>query len=246
MPLLHPDRLIKHFALGLAVVAAVNFTLAAGAAAALKPVKMALIGDSTVCNFAETDAAHRHGWGMHIQEYFTADLKVVNLALSGRSTKSFIQEGAWAKALAEKPDVVLIQFGHNDSHTPDHPEATNAATDYRDNLRKYIDETRAIGGVPILVTPMCRRTTEDSLAPYADAMKIVAAEKKVALIDLHASSARLYAKLGPAGTEELSSGDVTHFNAKGAQEMARLVMNELPAADRDLAPYLKPAVAGRE
>jgi lysophospholipase L1-like esterase len=105
-------------------------------------------------------------------------------------------------------------------------------------LRKYIDDTRAIGGVPILVTPMCRRTATDTLAPYADAMKAVAAEKHVALIDLHASSARLYAELGPAATKELEGGDTTHFNAKGAEAMAKLVMDELPTADPQLQPYL--------
>ncbi len=204
----------------------------------LKPLRLVLIGDSTVCNYTDADSAHRHGWGMHIQEYFKSDLTVSNLALSGRSTKTFIQQGHWDEALKEKPDIVLIQFGHNDSHAPTAPEATNAATDFRDYLRKYIDDTRAIGGVPILVTPMCRRTTTDALAPYADAMKAVAAEKHVALIDLHASSARLYQQLGPEATNELSSGDNTHFNAKGAEAMAKLVMDEFPVVAPQVKSYL--------
>ncbi|HVU36914.1 MAG TPA: rhamnogalacturonan acetylesterase [Opitutales bacterium] len=205
----------------------------------LKPLRLVIIGDSTVCNYPPTEANHREGWGMHIQEYFTDDLTVSNLAASGRSTKTFIQEGRWARALAERPDVVLIQFGHNDSHAPANPEATNAATDFRDYLRQYIDDARAIGAVPILVTPMCRRTATDTLAPYAEAMKIIAAEKNVALIDLHASSARLYAQLGPAETKTLEGGDTTHFNARGAEAMARLVMAELPSADPALKPYLQ-------
>jgi len=206
---------------------------------ALKPLRLVIIGDSTVCNYTPADANHRQGWGMHIQEYFKSELTVSNLALSGRSTKTFIQEGHWAKALQEKPDIVLIQFGHNDSHAPANPEATNAATDFREYLRKYIDDTRAMGGVPILVTPMCRLTTTDTLAPYAEAMKIVAAEKNVALIDLHASSARLYEQLGPAATKELEGGDTTHFNAKGAQAMAQLVMDEFPAVAPQIKAYLK-------
>ncbi len=207
----------------------------------LKPLRLAIIGDSTVCNYPPTEANHRHGWGMHIGEYFNDQLTVSNWARSGRSTKTFINEGWWAKTLAEKPDIVLIQFGHNDSHAPTNPEATNAATDFRDYLRKYIDETRAIGGVPVLVTPMCRRTATDSLIPYAEAMKAVAAEKHVAWIDLHASSAKLYAQLGPTATKELEGGDTTHFNEKGARAMARLVMDELPTAAPQLKPYLKPA-----
>jgi lysophospholipase L1-like esterase len=208
--------------------------------APLKPLRLAIIGDSTVCNYPPTEANHRHGWGMHIAEYFNHDVTVSNWARSGRSTKTFVTEGWWAKTLAEKPDLVLIQFGHNDSHAPTNPEATNAATDFRDYLRKYIDETRAQGGVPILVTPMCRRTTTDTLAPYAEAMKAIAVEKHVALIDLHASSAQLYAQLGPAAVKALEGGDTTHFNEKGARAMAKLVMDELPAAAPQLKPYLRP------
>ena len=97
------------------------------------------------------------GWGQFIEEQFRG-VKVINLAAAGRSTKTFIKEGRWKKALEEKPDYVLIQFGHNDSHGPEKPESTDAATDYKEYLRRYIDESRAIGATPILVTPMVRRT----------------------------------------------------------------------------------------
>jgi lysophospholipase L1-like esterase len=214
--------------------------------AAPKPLRLVLIGDSTVCNYPANVTTR--GWGQYLPDYFTSGVEVINLAKSGRSTKTFISEGLWKNALEQKPDIVLIQFGHNDSHTPDHPEATNAATDYRDFLRRYIDESRAAGAIPILVTPMCRRTfgpegkLTDNLQPYADAMKVVAAEKKVPVIDLHASSAALYLKIGPAACLELAnkSGDSTHFNEKGAQAMAQLVMQELPAAAPTLKGYLKP------
>ena len=177
---------------------------------------------------------------------FKSEVTVVNLAASGRSTKTFIQEGRWDRALKENPDVVLIQFGHNDSHDPARPEATDAATNYREFLRRYIDDTRSSGGIAVLITPMCRRSTPDNLGPYADAMKAVAAEKQVALIDLHAASEKLYARLGTNGVVELSARlangqvDPTHFNARGAQAMARLVMDELPTAAPSLKPHLKP------
>jgi len=211
----------------------------------LASTNLIIVGDSTVCNWPANDNLHREGWGMHIQDYFKSDLQVINLAVSGRSTKTFITEGRWAAALERVPGVVLIQFGHNDSHAPTNPEATNAATDFRDYLRQYIDETRAEGAIPVLITPMCRRTPTDNLQPYADAMKVVAAEKKVALIDLHASSAKLYAQLGPEGVKALEANvagggyDTTHFNAAGAKAMAKLVMDELPAAVPQLKPYLK-------
>ncbi|MEA3187195.1 MAG: hypothetical protein QOD99_1025 [Chthoniobacter sp.] len=209
------------------------------------PVRMVIVGDSTVCNYPETDV--RRGWGMFLQDYFKDDVKVINLAASGRSTKTFISEGRWEKALAEKPTVVLIQFGHNDSHAPDRPEATDAATAFKDFLRRYVDETRAAGATAILVTPMCRRTFEpdgklkDELQPYADAMKEVAKEKKASVIDLHASSKKAFEALGAKPCEELANkeGDFTHFNAKGAKMMAELVMKELPAAEPTLKSHLK-------
>lgn len=210
------------------------------------PLRMVIIGDSTVCNYPTTRPDR--GWGMFIEERFQeGTVKVINLAAAGRSTKTFIAEGRWQKALDEKPDFVLIQFGHNDSHSPDKPEATNAATDYKEYLRRYIDDSRAIAATPILVTPMVRRAFDaqghltDSLLPYANAMKEVGIEKKVAVIDLHASSLALVEKLDPQASAEMANkpGDITHFNEKGARAMADLVMSELPTAEPKLKAYLK-------
>lgn len=213
--------------------------LAEGPAAA----KLVIVGDSTVCNYPHDPV--RRGWGMYIQGYFDpARLQVYNLALSGRSTSTFIKEGHWAVALGLKPAYVLIQFGHNDSHGPGHPEATDAATTYRDYLRQYVDEARAIGARPILVTPMCRRIfgpdgkIVNQLLPYVEAMKAVAAERKVPLVDLNSASVELCNRLGPQGSLALANDpkDATHFCAKGAEEMARLVMAQLPAVEPSLLP----------
>src|ERR1043166_3114388 len=154
---------------------------------------------------------------------------------------------ALEKALTEKPDFVLIQFGHNDSHATDRPEATSAAGDFRDYLRGYIDESRAAGATPILVTPMHRRTFDkdgkltDILGPYAEAMKEVGAEKKVAVVDLHAASGKLFQQLGDAASAEMANqaGDRTHFNEKGARAMAELVMQELPTGAPPLKKFLR-------
>jgi len=203
-------------------------------------VRMAIIGDSTVCEYPSQKP--ERGWGHYIQDYFKDDVQVMNLAASGRSTKTFIAEGRWQKTLNLKPKFILIQFGHNDSHDPSHPEATDAATTYKEFLRRYVDESRAIGATPVCVTPMCRRTFEagklqDALLRYADAMKEVAAEKKVGLVDLHSASKTYFEKLGETASLETANkaGDQTHFNEKGAKAMAELIMKELPAA----APELK-------
>jgi lysophospholipase L1-like esterase len=236
-----------------AVVAAAFFLTPAARAAGdpSLPLRIVIVGDSTVCEYPATSA--QRGWGHFIEEYFRdGTVKVINLAASGRSTKTFIKEGRWQKALAEKPDYVLIQFGHNDSHALDKPEATDAATDYKEYLRRYIDESRAIGATPILVTPMVRRNFDAqgkiaegqparSLLAYANAMKEVGREKKVVVIDLHTSSLALAEKLGPTASLTLANkpGDSTHFNEKGARAMAGLVMQELPVVVPQLKKCLK-------
>jgi lysophospholipase L1-like esterase len=208
-----------------------------------------VIGDSTVCDYPANSPSR--GWGQFIGGYFKDGVRVANHAASGRSTKTFIAEGRWKRVLAEKPDIVLIQFGHNDSHAKERPEATDAATDYRDFLRRYVDESRAANATPIFITPMHRRNFDedgkikDILQPYADAMKAVAAEKKVPVIDLHTSSGALFRELGKERCPEFANAptDFTHFNEKGARAMAELVMKELPAADARLAAALRTAPA---
>ncbi|MBI5799729.1 MAG: hypothetical protein HZA92_03245 [Verrucomicrobia bacterium] len=222
------------------------FSVALAARAVESPLRIAILGDSTVCDYP-ADKPER-GWGMCVEQQFpTGAVKVFNFARSGRSTKTFLKEGLWAKAKAAQPDVVLIQFGHNDSHAKDKPESTDAGTDFRDNLRLYVAESRALGATPILVTPMHRRTfnadgtLRDNLKPYAESMKAVAAELKVALIDLHAASGELFAKLGEKSNEQFANkpGDATHFNERGARAMAELVMRELPKAEPRLGKLVR-------
>jgi len=210
------------------------------------PIRIVIIGDSTVCNYPA--ARPDRGWGQFIEAYFQdGSVTVINLAAAGRSSKTFIEEGRWKAALAEKPDYVLVQFGHNDSHAPDQPESTNPETDYKAYLREYVDDARTIRATPILVTPMVRRTFDaqgnltDALLPYAGAMKEAGAEKNVPVIDLHASSLALVERLGPEASAEMANrpGDATHFNEKGARTMADLVMKELPVAAPRLAEFLK-------
>lgn len=243
---MNPRSFLTIAALGIAMLLS---PASRAADAASRPLRIVLIGDSTVCSYPATRPDR--GWGQFIEERFRdGAVKVINLAAAGRSTKTFLGEGRWKKALEEKPDYVLIQFGHNDSHAPENPESTDAATDYKEYLRRYIDESRAVGATPLLVTPMVRRTFDadgklrDNLQRYADAMKEVGAEKKALVIDLHAASKALVERLGPEASAEMANekGDVTHFNEKGARAMAGLVMEELPTAE----PKLKPVMAGED
>ena len=236
-----------------AILAMMLSPIALCADAPRTPVRIVIVGDSTVAKYPPKDA--KRGWGQFIEEHFRkGSVEVIDLAAPGRSTKTFIQEGRWKNALAEKPNYVLIQFGHNDSHAPSKPEATDPSADYKAFLRRYIDESQAIGAIPILVTPMVRRTfnaqgriveTEPPphrpLAAYAESMKAVGAERNVAVIDLYASSKALAEKLGPVASLELASqkSDPTHFNERGARAMADLVIQGLPAAAPGLARLLK-------
>ena len=138
-------------------------------------VKVHTIGDSTMATYA--DNSPKIGWGQVLQQFFTNDVKIVNHALSGRSSKSFYQE-KWSsvKSQIKEGDYVIIQFAHNDEKANGldgdslqayynkngiNKEADLRATSpnetYKEYLRKYINETREKGGQPILVSSICRK-----------------------------------------------------------------------------------------
>lgn len=214
-----------------------------------KPVRILMIGDSTMASYANPpkDRPDLTGWGQVFGESFTDRVTILNRAISGTSSKSFIERGAWKKAIAEKPDFVFIQFGHNDQAGK--PRSTDAATTYRDFLRQYIRESREAGTKPILVTPVARRTYDangkatTTLTPFAEATIAVAQQEKVPVVDLHRVSLALFDKLGDAGSADFSPSktDRTHFSRKGALVIAQLVATEVRNTVPDLQGYLLPA-----
>lgn len=204
-------------------------------------IKIVLVGDSTV-----NDGG---GWGYGFKQFLADDVVCINTAANGRSSKSFIDEGRWTNALALKGDYYLIQFGHNDEPGKGPKRETDPATTYPQNLARYVDDVRAIGGKPILVTSLTRRIfgadgqLKPSLVPYVEAMKKVAAEKNVPLLDLHARSVELCNQLGPEQTAKFNpvkngKPDTTHLNAEGRVVFGRLVVEELRKAVPELAPHL--------
>ncbi len=202
---------------------------AAEAPPARKP-RVALAGDSTVTTTA--------GWGAAFEKLLGPRGECVQLARGGQSSKSFRDSGMWKKVIESKPDYVLIQFGHNDMPGKGPNRETDPATTYPENLTRFVDEARAIGAKPILVTSMARRTFDQGkirgeLAPWADAAKKVAAEKKVPLVDLFARSVAMLEKMGPEAaavfdpvTKE-GKPDHTHLSPKGAEIMAKVIAGEL-------------------
>ena len=229
--------------------------------------KVWLIGDSTVANYAlENDYQKNRfpvtGWGQVFQQFFAEDsLKLVDQlikadsvvvddrAKGGRSTRTFFQEGRWRAVYNDlKPgDLVLIQFGHNDAAV-DKTERYVNEEGYKEFLRLYVYQTREKGATPILLTPVARNYPwenghlQNVHGNYPAAVKEVAAEMNVMLIDLNQLSMDYFSEKGkdyvsekyfmnlPAATYEAypeGQNDNTHFQPEGAKAVAQLVFNAL-------------------
>jgi lysophospholipase L1-like esterase len=198
-----------------------------------------IAGDSTAAQ-KYSAAAPETGWGMALPFFLHKDLIVDNRAVNGRSSKSFIDEGRLNAILSViKPgDILLIQFGHNDEKTADPTRYTDPWTTYQAYLRQYIDGARALGALPVLATPVERRRFDPagnalpSHGDYPPAMRALAQQEGVPLIDTQALSLALWQKLGPEETKQYfnwtaTEQDNTHFNPPGAIEVARIVATQL-------------------
>ena len=244
-----------------------SLVLAGQAGAAEAPIRVILVGDSTM--------ASRSGYGDALCARFTPDVACVNLARGGRSTSSFRAEGRWDEVqrmlkdgASFKATYVLVQFGHNDQ--PGKPgRSTDLVTQFPANMARYAQETRELGGVPVLVTPLTRRTFKgayltNDLAPWAEATRRAAAQEHAVLLDLNRDSVAAVQAMGqdeadtlavvprppgyglpadpnkvePAGAAK-TAFDRTHLGTKGADFFARMVERELVAARPETAAYFK-------
>jgi lysophospholipase L1-like esterase len=209
-----------------------------------------LAGDSTV---TDQPVAPNASWGQMLPRFFAATLAVANHAESGETLKSFVTEQRLDKLLStlRQGDWVMIQFAHNDQKVQWPQTYAEAATTYRAWLRVYIAEVRRRGATPILVTSPDRRNfdaagrIESTLGEYPEAMRSVAREERVAVIDLNAMSRQFYEALGPAAAARAFADggrDKTHFNEYGGHALARCVVEGIRAADaaltRGLAQHL--------
>jgi pectinesterase len=210
-------------------------------------IRVFVAGDSTAATYA-TSEAPRAGWGQALPVFLTHRITVVNEALSGASSKSFVDLGRLDRILAaiQPGDYLLISFGHNDEKA-DPERHTDPYTTFQDYLRLYVDGARAHRAHPVLVTPVERRRFDAtghataSHGQYPEAMRQFGATIGVPVIDLTALSMRLWDVQGVAGTQNfflwLAPGDSpnypdgvqdnTHFKAHGAIEVARLVATAL-------------------
>ena len=228
-------------------IAALVLALAASTAGAAEPPALLLVGDSTL--------APETGYGDALCRRFAPTLACLNLARGGRSTLSYRTEGLWDRVIARLkagepgvPRTVLIQFGHNDQ--PGKPcRSTDLATEFPANLKRFVLEVRAAGGMPLLATPLTRRSFREDrlvndLRPWAEVTLAVAKELDVPVVDVNAISADAVQAMGPAKADTLAmpppAFDRTHVGAEGAcffsQLMADALRRQMPA----LAAHLKP------
>ena len=224
------------------------------------PIVIYLAGDSTMAQ-KTFDRRPETGWGEYLQSQFeNSKVRIENHAQNGRSTKSFIDEGLW-KVIVEKlhaGDYVFIEFGHNDEKSEDPKRSAPARTDYRNNLIRFVTEVRAKQAFPVLLTPVVRRRFNDkgelvdTHGEYPAAVREVAAEYKVPLIDMQRKSEALVRSLGVEDSKKLflilkpgenpnypnGNEDNTHFAPFGAEQMARFASDGIREAKIDLANYL--------
>ena len=123
-----------------------------------KTITIFMIGDSTMANKSLEGNNQERGWGHVLGGFFSEDIVVDNHAVNGRSSKSFIDEGRWEVVLNKmKPgDYVFIQFGHNDEK-PKPDRHTDPGTTFDANLKRFVEEARAKGGIPVLFNSIVRR-----------------------------------------------------------------------------------------
>jgi lysophospholipase L1-like esterase len=238
------------------------FTAVLALALRAQPITVWLAGDSTMAQ-KQPDKRPETGWGEALQACFdTGDVRIANRAMNGRSTRSFVAEGRW-QAIVDSlraGDYVFIQFGHNDEKVG--TANYSSPDDYRKNLARFVDDVRSRGGHPVLFTPVVRRRFEgtrlvDTHGEYPEAARSAAQERNVELVDMTRASAELVEKLGPDSSKTLwlhlepganpnyptGVHDDTHFNPRGAQQMAGLAIDAIRALRLDLAPRLRSCAA---
>lgn len=226
-----------------------------------KPViTIFMIGDSTMADKNLTGENPERGWGQMLPGYLSEDIRVDNHAQNGRSSKSFIDEGRWDKVLSliKKGDYVFIQFGHNDEK-PKADRHTDPGTTFDANLSRFVNETRAKGGIPVLFNSIVRRNFGaaaeliDTHGAYLDSPRNVAKELNVPFIDMNKITHDLVEGLGPDASTKLfvwvtpntvpaipkGREDNTHLNIYGGRVIAGLTVDVIAKTIPELAQYVR-------
>lgn len=222
-----------------------------------KKIKVWLIGDSTM-SIKDPRTYPETGWGMPFANFFDSSVTVDNRAKNGRSTQSFIDEGLWKSVLdnLSECDYVFIQFGHNDEVPTKRTYTTEEQ--FKNNLTRYVNESRSKKANPVLITPVARRKFDSTgkivstHEVYSEIVRSVAKQLNVPLIDLDKKSQALLQYLGPETSKllfnHLQPGehpnypdgkiDDTHFSELGARKMAEIVLSQIRRLQLSLAEHV--------
>ncbi|GHN02324.1 rhamnogalacturonan acetylesterase RhgT [Cytophagales bacterium WSM2-2] len=228
-----------------------------------KKITVYLIGDSTM-SIKKTEAYPETGWGMPFTYFFDSTVTIDNRARNGRSTRSFLAEGLWQPVAdrLKEGDYVFIQFGHNDE-SKEKGERYATPEEYKNNLIKFVNETRAKKANPILLSPVTRRKfkegqIQETHKEYSPLVAEVAKQMNVPFLDMDTKSRELlqswgeekskllFLQLAPGEHPNYPEGkiDNTHFNEMGARLIAQITLNEIKnqkieLADRIVKPVIK-------
>jgi lysophospholipase L1-like esterase len=214
-----------------------------------------LAGDSTM---VDQDVEPWASWGQQLPRFFTPGIVIANHAESGESSASFVGEQRFAKimSLIKPGDWFFVQFAHNDQKIPNFPDR------YRQIMTDFVTQVKAKGATPVLVTSMNREQFDadghivDSLEPYPQITREIAAATGTALIDLNAMSKTMFETMGKEGADhafmkfkagsypgvEHDINDTTHFNNYGAYELARAIVHGIREDKLPLVKFLDPSV----
>jgi lysophospholipase L1-like esterase len=218
---------------------------ATGGTTTTTKVTVYLAGDSTVQTYSASQAPQQ-GWGQRLQEFFTSNVVIVNKAIGGRSSKSFVDEGRLTEILnlIQAGDYLFAQWGINDRYTSDATRYTDPATTFRTYLKMYIDGARSKNALPVLITPTPRLdysggVFHNDFPAYCEAIIAVGLETNTPVIDLQTKGLAYYTSVGYDYVSTTISLDVLHFKTEGAYQMARLVAEGVKELNLSISPYVK-------
>jgi len=201
-----------------------------------------LLGDSTVC---DQPREPYNSWGQMLTRFFKPGIAIANHAESGESLRSSLGARRLDKVLStiKRGDYLFIQYGHNDEK--EKGEGVGAFTTYKSDLKKFIAGAHEQGAIPVLITPVERRTFDkegkitNSHGDYPEAVRQVAREEKVPLIDLNAMSRKLYEAWGDAPSKQaFAPSDNTHHDNYGSYELAKCIVHGIRLNQLPIAKYL--------
>lgn len=201
-----------------------------------------LLGDSTVC---DQPREPYNSWGQMLTRFFGPGVAIANHAESGESLRSSLAARRLEKVLStiQPGDYLFIQYGHNDEK--EKGEGVGAFTTYKSDLKKFVAEARARKAIPVLITPVQRRSFDkdqkitNSHGDYPEAVRQVAKEENVPLIDLNVVSQTLYEAWGAEPSKRaFAPNDNTHHNNYGSYELAQCIVEGIRANKLSIAKYL--------